>query len=61
MVDIERANGFIRPPLFKGNYPPSVTCSYVIRAPADTQHTLQLQFASSSLLADAKDYVKVRH
>ena len=56
-----RANGFVRPPLFESNYtvyPPSVTCTYVIRAPQDAQRAFQL-FFNESQLADAADYVKV--
>ena len=59
-VDMTRANGFVRAPLFENNtvYPPSVTCTYVIRAPQDAQRTFQL-FFNESQLADAADYVKV--
>ena len=59
-VDVTRANGFVRPPLFESSsvYPPSVTCTYVIRAPQDAQHAFQL-FFDESQLADAADFVKV--
>ena len=50
----------MRPPLFDSStaYPPSVTCTYVIRAPEGAQRAFQLYF-NNSQLADAADSVKV--
>ena len=60
-VDVKRANGFVLPPHFDGNnyYPPSVKCTYVIRAPDNAQRVFQLMFTFLDL-ADVKDSVKVR-
>ena len=59
-MDLTGASGLVRPPLFdrSTSYPPSVTCTYVIRAPKDAQRSFQLHFKDSRL-ADAADSVKV--
>ncbi|KAK7111927.1 uncharacterized protein [Littorina saxatilis] len=58
-AEFSRANSFVTspnaPPL---HYPPSVTCTYTIRAPLGQQRAFQLRFTISEL-ADEKDSVKV--
>lgn len=60
VVDVTQRNGFIVPPAFqnKNQYPPSVTCRYVIRAPDVASRGFQLMFPNF-YLSDSNDYVKV--